>query len=193
VARPRAFDENDVLDRAMQVFWRRGYQATTLADLLGAMALSKSSFYETFGTKRDLLLVALGRYAGSGMGGLIAPLLDPDASRPAIEATFANLVRHACSEDGRRGCLVGNTLGEVAPNDPIVFAATREVLDGLERILIGVVKRGQKRGEITSEESAPAIARFLASSIGGFNLAAKARPNRKQLDDVVRLTLRALD
>jgi TetR/AcrR family transcriptional regulator, transcriptional repressor for nem operon len=193
MARTRAFDEGDVLEKAMQVFWRRGYQATTLAELLDAMELSKSSFYETFGTKRDLLLTAMTRYAGSGMGGLIAPLLADDASRPAIEATFANLVRHARSEEGRRGCLVGNTLGEVAPNDPVVFAATRAVLEGLERILTSVVKRGQKKGEITREESAASLARFLASSIGGFNLAAKAQPDRKALDDVVRITLRALD
>src|SRR5262245_10534356 len=122
MARPRAFDEDDVMDRAMRVFWRRGYAATTLQDLLAAMRLSKSSFYETFGTKRDLLLTAMRRYAASGMAGLIAPLLAPDASRPAIERTFANMVRHARSVEGRRGCLVNNTLGEVAPNDSVVFA-----------------------------------------------------------------------
>ena len=59
MARPREFDEDEVLEQAMQVFWRRGYRATSLNDLLAAMDLSKSSFYETFGTKRELLLTAL--------------------------------------------------------------------------------------------------------------------------------------
>ncbi len=193
MARTKAFDEADVLDRAMKVFWRRGYQATTLAELLDAMRLSKSSFYETFGTKRDLLLTAMRRYAGTGMSGLIAPLLEPDASRPEIEKTLARMVRHARSAEGRRGCLVNNTLGEVAPNDPVVFEATREILEHLERILTAVVARAQKKGEITRKESASALAHFLANSIGGLNLAAKARPDRKALDDVVRVTLRALD
>jgi TetR/AcrR family transcriptional repressor of nem operon len=193
VARTKAFDEADVLERAMQVFWRRGYQATTLAELLEAMGLSKSSFYETFGTKRDLLLTAMRRYAGSGMSGLIAPLLEPEASRPEIEKTFAKMVRHARSAEGRRGCLINNTLGEVAPNDPVVFDATREELEHLESILVAVVTRGQQKGEITRKESAQALARFLANSFGGLNLAAKARPDRKSLDDVVRVTLRALD
>lgn len=182
-----------MLERAMRVFWRRGYQATTLAELLEAMELSKSSFYETFGTKRDLLLTAMRRYAGSGMSGLIAPLLEPDASRPAIEKTFAKMVRHARSAEGRRGCLVNNTLGEVAPNDPVVFAATREVLEHLESILVAVVTRGQEKGEITRKEDARALARYLANSIGGLNLVAKARPDRRTLDDIVRVTLRALD
>ncbi len=177
----------------MQVFWRRGYQATSLQDLLRAMKLSKSSFYETFGTKRDLLLTALRRYAGSGMAGLIAPLLEPEASRPAIEATFGNMVRHARSPEGRRGCLVNNTLGEVAPHDPTVFAATRDVLRQLEAILVAVVSRGQARGEITRRESPRALARFLATTFGGVNLGAKARPSKAALDDVVRVTLRALD
>lgn len=177
----------------MRVFWRRGYQATTLADLLTETGLSKSSFYESFGTKRDVLLTALRRYAESGMGGLIVPLLAPDASRPAIEATFTNMVRHARSREGRRGCLVNNTLGEVAPNDPVVFAATRTVLEQLEALLLGVVTRAQERGEITRKESARALARFLATTFGGLNLVAKARPDKTTLDEVVRVTLRALD
>jgi TetR/AcrR family transcriptional regulator, transcriptional repressor for nem operon len=193
MARTKAFDESDVLDKAMHVFWQRGYQATSLAQLLDAMGLSKSSFYETFGTKRDLLLTALQRYAGSGMAGLIAPLLEPGASRPAIEKTFANMVRHARSPEGRRGCLVNNTLGEVAPNDPVVFKATRAVLEQMESILVGVVTRGQQKGEITKKVSARAIARFLATSFAGLNLVAKARPDKQSLDDIVRVALRTLD
>ena len=181
------------MERAMLVFWRRGYQATTLADLLAAMRLSKSSFYDTFGTKRALLLTALRRYAESGMAGLIAPLLAPGASRPAIEATLANMVRHARSPAGRRGCLVNNTLGEVAPNDPVVFAATRAILEQLEALLVGVVARAQERREITRKETARALARFLATTFGGLNLVAKARPDKTALDEVVRVTLRALD
>jgi TetR/AcrR family transcriptional repressor of nem operon len=193
MARSREFDEDDVLERAMHVFWRRGYHATSMNDLLDAMHLSKSSFYEAFGTKRDLLLTALRRYAGSGMAGLIAPLLRPDASRPEIEAALANLVRHARSAEGRRGCLINNTLGEVAPHDPVIFAAVRAVLEQLEAILLAVVTRGQRKGEITRREPARALARFFATTFGGLNLVAKARPDKATLDDIVRVPLRVLD
>lgn len=193
MGRTKTFDEDEVLDRAMRVFWRRGYQATTLAQLLAEMQLSKSSFYETFGTKRDLLLTALRRYAESGMSGLVAPLLRENAGRREIEETLRAMVRHATSAEGRRGCLVNNTLGEVAPNDEVVFHATREVLFGLEGLLAAAVHRGQDEGQITRKERARALARFLANTIGGLNLAAKARPDKATLDDVVRVALRALD
>jgi TetR/AcrR family transcriptional repressor of nem operon len=193
LARTKAFDEDVVMERAMQVFWRRGYRATSLDDLLTAMRLSKSSFYETFGTKRDLLLTAVERYAAAGMGGLIAPLFAPDASRPAIEATLANMVRHARSREGRRGCLVNNVLGEVAPHDPVVLATTRKHLRRLEMLLVAVVARGQAKGEIGRRESSRALARFLANAFAGLNLVAKARPDAVTLADVVRVTLRGLD
>lgn len=193
MARTKAFDEDEVMERAMQVFWRRGYRATSLDDLLAAMRLSKSSFYETFGTKRDLLLTAVERYTAAGMGGLVAPLLAPDASRPAIEATLANMVRHARSREGRRGCLVNNVLGEVAPHDPIVLATTKKHLRRLEALLTAVVARGQARGEIARRETPRALARFLATTFAGVNLVAKARPDAATLNDVVRVAKRSLD
>jgi TetR/AcrR family transcriptional repressor of nem operon len=191
--RTREFDEDEVLDKAMVAFWRRGYRATSLEDLLVAMNLSKSSFYESFGSKRDVLLEALRRYAASGMGGLIEPLLRPEAGRAEIEEALARLARHARGDGGQRGCLVNNCLGEVVQHEPEVFAATREILRALEALLVAAVTRGQKVGDITRAESPRALARFLANTFGGINLAAKARPKKGELDDVVRVALSALD
>jgi len=192
MSRTRAFDEDEVLDQAMVTFWRRGYRATSLEDLLAAMGLSKSSFYESFGSKRDVLLEALRRYAASGMGGLIEPLLRSDAGLAEIEEALARLARHARGSGGQRGCLVNNCLGEVVQHEPEVFEATREILAALEELLVAAVMRGQKAGEITREESPRALARFLANTFGGINLAAKARPKKSELDDVVRVALSAL-
>jgi TetR/AcrR family transcriptional regulator, transcriptional repressor for nem operon len=192
MARSREFDEDEVIERAMRVFWRRGYRATSLTQLLEAMRLSKSSFYEAFGTKRDLLLTAIRRYAESGMGGLIEPLQRPDAGRAEIEATLRKMVQHARSTAGQRGCLVNNCISEVAPHDRVVFAATAEIVARLERLLIGVVTRAQARGEIDRAERPRALARFLANTFAGINLAAKSKPEKAALDDVVRVALRAL-
>jgi TetR/AcrR family transcriptional repressor of nem operon len=190
--RTREFDEDEVLDHAMATFWRRGYRATSLDQLLEAMGLSKSSFYESFGSKRDVLLEALRRYAASGMGGLIEPLLRPNAGRGEIEETLTRLARHARSSGGQRGCLVNNCLGEVVQHEPEVFAATREILRALEDLLVDAVTRGQRAGDITRDESPRALARFIANTFGGINLAAKAKPKKGELDDVVRVALRAL-
>jgi TetR/AcrR family transcriptional repressor of nem operon len=192
MVRSREFDEDEVLERAMEAFWLRGYRATTLEQLLEAMQLSKSSFYATFGSKKDVLLTALRRYADSAMGGLVAPLLRPQAGRAEIEETLERLVRHARSRDGARGCLVNNCLGEVAPHEPDVRVAVRTILAALEARLVEIVSRAQEAGEITRDESPRTIARFLATTFGAINMAAKARPTRGELDDVVHMALRAL-
>jgi TetR/AcrR family transcriptional repressor of nem operon len=121
--RTRAFDADDVLEQAMATFWRRGYRATSLDDLLEAMRLSKSSFYQAFGSKRDVLIEALRRYARSGMQGILDPLMKPDAGRAEIEETFARLVRYAASAAGKRGCLVNNCVVEGAGHEPKVLQA----------------------------------------------------------------------
>ncbi|TDU26637.1 TetR family transcriptional regulator [Panacagrimonas perspica] len=193
MARTRAFDEQEALDGAMHLFWRRGYGAASLNDLLDATDLSKSSFYETFGNKRDLLLAALKRYDESPMAALIEPLRRPDPGRAQIEQTFRNVVQHALSEEGQRGCFVNNCLCEIGAQDPEIRKAAREVLDSLEGALANAVANGQKNGSVTSQEKPRATARFLVNTLSGINVAAKWKPGKAALDDIVRVALRALD
>jgi len=193
MARTRAFDEQEALDGAMHLFWRQGYGAASLNDLLDATDLSKSSFYETFGNKRDLLIAALKRYDESSMAALTEPLRRPDPGRAQIEQTFGNAVRHALSEEGQRGCFVNNCLCEIGAQDLEVRKAAREVLDTLEAALANAVANGQKNGTVTSKEKPRATARFLVNTLSGINVAAKWKPGKAVLDDIVRVALRALD
>lgn len=177
----------------MYLFWAKGYQAASLNDLIEAMDLSKSSFYESFGNKRDVLLEALRRYGESAMTGLVEPLLRPEAGRKEIEETFGRMLAHALSPVGQRGCLVNNCMAEVAPHDPVVLDASLAVRDGLQDALARAIGRGQRSGTIAAREKPKALARFLVNALSGINLAAKAKPAKAMLDDIVRVTLRALD
>lgn len=192
MARARSFDEENAVEQAMQVFWQRGYQGASLEHLLAATGLSKSSFYETFGTKRGLLLEALRRYLESSMGGLLEPLGRPNAGRAEIEETLAGMIRHASSPRGPRGCLVNNCVSEVAPHDAVVLKATRDARRQLELALERVIARGQRDGTITRTESAQALARFLANIFAGINLWGRSKPEAAVMQDVVRVALRAL-
>lgn len=177
----------------MHLFWAKGYQAASLNDLIEAMGLSKSSFYESFGNKRDVLLEALRRYGDSAMTGLAEPLLRPDAGRKEIEETFQRMVAHALSPVGQRGCLVNNCMAEVAPHDTVVLDASLLVRDGLQDALAKAIARGQRSGTIVKREKPRALARFLVNALSGINLAAKSKPPKTMLDDIVRVTLHALD
>lgn len=193
MARTREFDEQTAIDGAMRLFWQRGYQAASLNDLLDATDLSRSSFYETFGTKRELLLATLRRYGESSMAGLVAPLMQADAGRPQIEQTLRGMARHALSEEGQRGCLVNNCTTEVAPHEPEVREAVCAMRGQLEDAFARAAARGQKDGSITSPEKPRALARFLVNTLSGINVAARSRPGKAMLDDIVRVALRALD
>lgn len=193
MARTREFDEQTAIDGAMRVFWQRGYQAASLNDLLDATDLSRSSFYETFGTKRELLLATLRRYGESSMAGLVAPLMQADAGRTQIEQTLRGMARHALSEEGQRGCLVNNCTTEVAPHEPEVREAVCAMRGQLEDAFAKAAARGQKDGTITSPEKPRALARFLVNTLSGINVAARSRPGKAMLDDIVRVALRALD
>ena len=193
MARTRGFDEQQALDGAMRLFWEQGYGAASLDLLLDATDLSKSSFYETFGNKRDLLLASLERYRSQFIDVLIAPLKRPEAGRREIEDVLRRVLLHALSPQGSRGCFVNNCLVEVGPHDPIVRDAARAVRDHLEDAFVAAVASGQKAGSIGSREKPRALGRFLLNTVTGINVAAKWRPGKSTLEDIVRVALRALD
>jgi TetR/AcrR family transcriptional regulator, transcriptional repressor for nem operon len=193
MARTRGFDEQQALDGAMNLFWERGYGAASLDQLLEATDLSKSSFYETFGNKRDLLLAALQRYERQYLDRLAEPLWREGAGRVQIQQVMREVVAYLMGEVGQRGCLVNNCLVEVGPHDDEVRDAARAVRDRLEDAFVAAVASGQKNGSILSREKPRALGRFLINTVSGINVSAKWRPSKAALDDVVRIALRALD
>ncbi len=122
--RPRAYDETAVLDAALDQFWRRGYEATSLDMLTEAMGISRSSFYAAFGSKRAVLLAAVERYAAAGRDRLDAI----GSGAPELLSALAN------PQGGPRGCLLVNCITELAPEDPEIAAIGRAHLDHVEAL-----------------------------------------------------------
>ena len=195
MARPREFDTTQALDRAMRVFWAQGFEATSLCDLLGAMGLSKSSLYETFGSKHELYLATLDHYNRTVTTTQVAAVIAAHASPKAgIAAVFHGLIDSMVkSQSGCCGCFVANSAVEVAPHDP---AAARRVCDGLDHVesaFCEALGRARAAGEIPDHRDTQALARYLNSSLNGLMVMAKARPERRALEDVARIVLQALD
>ncbi len=193
MARPREFDVDEVSERALEVFWKQGYQATTLQDLTSAMGLSKSSFYETFGSKHALFLVALDRYRDKVLARLVQLLDEAPRALDAVRSVFHAVARDAHSEAGQRGCFIGNSASEFGVGDPDCSCRVRSGLKALEDAFRGALERASQQGDLPAGKDARALARFLTASLNGLRLMAKAGAERDTLDDVVYTVLAALD
>lgn len=192
--RPREFNADQALDQAMEVFWTKGYEAASLRDLIEAMGISKSSFYDTFGSKHELFLATIDRYNQTVSSCRLASMIDQAPSPKAgIANAFQSVVETMLEHGDKRGCFVSNCAVEVACHDS---AAADRVADGLsntEDAFYRGVRRAQDMGEIPQAKDARALARYLTSTLNGLLVMGKARPDRRSLQDIVGVALSVLD
>ena len=189
MARPREFNFEEVLDQGMQLLWNRGYEVTSLEELLAAMHLSKSSFYETFGSKRKFLLAALARYTDIVLGQL-AKDLEQGSARAAITRSLE--LHLPTAGKPQPGCFIQNCAIELAQHDPEVQAKVRQGLKRLEDGYYHAVRRGQQNDEFSREQNARTLARYLTSSYNGLQVLAKSGFERAALREIIQVTLSTL-
>ncbi|MGX1497434.1 TetR/AcrR family transcriptional regulator [Roseibium aggregatum] len=132
--RPRSFDEAAALESAMNVFWQKGFEATSLDDLTKAMGLSRSSFYATFGCKQTLFLRALEHYSENGIRGLKE--VAETATDDPVDAMMQAL---SDPKGGPRGCLLVNCITELAPHDDKVAEIGRRHLENIEDLFAAAI------------------------------------------------------
>lgn len=193
MARPREFDADTALERAMQAFWARGYKATSLDDLCTATRLSRSSLYAAFGGKRGLLHRSLDRYEEQGIARITAALSRPLPVCDAIAAFVGDLIDGIVAGPGRRGCFIGNCAAELARRDAVTAARVRRGLARIESVFAEALARARARGEISPRADVESLARFIVAGIQGLRLVGKANPDRAALEDIAAVMLRCLD
>ena len=192
MARPREFDIDIALDRAMQTFWSNGYDGTSLDDLCLATGLGRSSLYGAFGDKHALLLRSLDRYEELGLARINAALERPVPVRDAISGFIDDLIDKIIDGSGRRGCFVGNCTAELGRQDSEVNARVRRSMGRVEATFKAALIRAQERKEINKKTDVAAVARFLVAGIQGLRLVGKANPDRKTLKDIQSVILNAI-
>jgi TetR/AcrR family transcriptional repressor of nem operon len=193
MARPREFDVDAALERAMQVFWAKGYEAASLDDLCDATGLSRSSLYAAFGDKRNLLLQTLSHYVDNGSERIAKTLADKVPFRAALACLLTEFIDAIVAGPGRRGCFIGNCAAEIARNDRTAMAHIRDALARNEGYFRDALVAALARGELPPKADPAALARFLTASIQGLRLVGKANPDRAALDDIAAVILRCLD
>ncbi len=177
----------------MQVFWSRGYEATSIEHLVARMGIQRGSLYAAFGGKRALFFAAIERYDRVVTSRLLATLEEPASGRAAIECFFRLKVELATAPRRPRGCLVTNSATELASRDRGAGHRVGAALTKIEAAFHRAVVGGQKAGEIDPRRNARALARFLTSSAQGLSVMAKTFPDRATLDDIVGVILEVVD
>jgi TetR/AcrR family transcriptional repressor of nem operon len=193
MGRPREFDPEAALDRAVDVFWTQGFDATSLRDLLQAMDLSKSSFYQTFSSKGELYLRCLDRYRNRIADRMMHDLQQANSGRAFIESVFRGLARDLDRPNGRRACLIMNDAGDVERREEAVALRMRLGAAQFEGVFRAAVERAQREGDISPETDAQALARYLMSSRSGLLAVRKAGASKSELQDIIDVTLSALN
>jgi len=191
MARPRKFDEAQVLDRAADAFWTKGFEATSTRDLTECTGLTQSSIYAAFGDKRGLFLRSLKHYLERVLHERIVRL---EALPPgqAIVAFFAEVIERSLADPRHRGCMLVNTALEATPDDPELqrYVAAETVM--IEDFFRRCIAAGQASGEFPADPSATDGARHLLAVLLGLRVLVRVRPDPALLDGLVGPALAAL-
>jgi TetR/AcrR family transcriptional repressor of nem operon len=190
--RPKAFDPDAALQKAMQIFWERGYEATSVDDLVQGMGINRFSLYSTFGDKHQLFVAALERYRDTIVADLVGELEQSAAGLAAIRQFFTRLVDFFASSRGWCGCLMTNTAVELAPHDPQAAARVQAHVVRLEEAFFRVLLQAQPTPPHTAVHACRDLARFLTGSALGLGVLAKTSPGRQALEGYARVVLSVL-
>lgn len=192
MARPREFDEKTVLGAAMDCFWRRGYEATSVRDLIEKTGITGASLYNAFGDKRALFIKALDHYVEDSVADRIrrCESLPP---REGIEAFFSDILKRSLKDRERKGCMLVNTTLEAAPHDEAFRDNVTAVLVRIEMFFLSRIEAGQADATIASRLPAKDLAAHLLSVLMGLRILARVRPEPALLTGIVASALGTLD
>jgi len=190
VPRGKTFDPDSKLDVAVDLFWRRGVDATSMQDIVDALGVNRGSLYATYGDKEQLWRATLSRYCDLVYGQLLAILAEEGALLPRLRGLLEAL---ADPDSGRpRGCLIVNAITERLPHD----AGTLEIVDHqvarVEGALLEAFRAAEAAGEISARRSSRQLARFVVATIQGLYVLDRAGASRETMADVIDVAMSAL-
>jgi len=187
--RTKSFNEEDMLDKAKELFWRKGFNGTPPQDIVDETGLSRSSLYDTYGDKHSLFIKTLQRYRDRETVAVINFLDQAEDIPHAFRQLFQETYRECLSPQGRRGCFMINTLHELVPHDAKVETIVRENRQVTEDAFIRAIRRGQQKGQIGKGHQPRSLARFLLNSLWGLTTQVKLGVDKKVIDDIIKTTM----
>src|SRR4051794_21421859 len=191
--RPREFDMDEALGKALVVFSERGYHAASLSELRNAMQLTTGSLYKAFADKRAIFLATLDHYIGRRDALLRERMAPACSGRDKLQVLLRSYAESASDKEGRRGCLVVNSATELATFDADTAARVRAAMERVESALRELVRLGQSDGSIRPDLDVEPVAGALFCVIQGLRVAGKSGRTRAQMTGAADQALRMLD
>jgi TetR/AcrR family transcriptional repressor of nem operon len=182
----KQFNIDEALDRAMRAFWARGYEATSMQDLVGCMGINRGSLYATFGDKRSLFIQALRRYDARHREAWVEALAGSGSARDAILGAFEGVIAAVVDGGARDGCLLVNTALELSPHDAEIAGIVEHGLREMEGFFRRMVETGRASGEIAAGIDPDDTARALLGLFIGLRVLSRSRPEAPLLKSIAR-------
>lgn len=187
--RAKAFDPDVTLEHAVELFWRRGYEGTSMAQLLEFMGISRQSLYDTYGDKHTLFLSAVDRYRENLRKRFAEIIAEHDSPLAGLRAWVDHVLAEVIDHPDHRACMMANSALELGQRDPELRERVSEHLRDVEDAFAGVLERAQAAGEIDAGRDARALARFLTNSLHGLGVLARGGASRAMVHDSVETTM----
>jgi TetR/AcrR family transcriptional regulator, transcriptional repressor for nem operon len=189
MARPKEFDEKDVLKKAMLLFWQKGYYQASIQDLVDAMGINRASLYGAFEDKHKLYLQALEMYRQEDVSQLLLLFNRNLPAKQFFDAVFDNVIVGLTDDPNRKGCFLTNAALEMLPDDTEVQSLVSTNIAFLQEIFSEVLNNGLNNNELPKNIEVSKIANFLISQMNGLRMIGKAQPDLKLLNGIKNETL----
>ncbi|WP_458126832.1 TetR/AcrR family transcriptional regulator [Paenibacillus sp. Z3-2] len=190
MARSKEFEVNEVLDKAMKIFWEQGYEKTSMSDLVEHMGIHRRSIYDTFDDKHSLFLQAMDRYNGKVSNTLLAEIKASKTAVEALQKIFGVMISE--SEDTPSGCLIVNSAVELGPRDTDVDSRSLESFNVTERMFEQIIEWGQRDGEFSSTQDAKEMAEYLHNISVGIRAMARTSMDKEKLNRIINVSMKLL-
>ncbi|WP_336760087.1 TetR/AcrR family transcriptional regulator [Paenibacillus sp. USHLN196] len=191
MARSKEFEVNEVLDKAMKIFWEQGYEKTSMSDLVEHMGIHRRSIYDTFDDKHSLFLQAMDRYNGKVSSTLLAEIKSSKTAVEALHKIFEVMISEA--EGTPSGCLIVNSAVELGPRDTEVDSRSLESFNVAERMFEQIIEWGQRDGEFSSTQDAKEMAEYLHNISVGIRAMARTSMDKEKLNRIIHVSMKLLE
>ena len=189
--RPRIFDEDDVLNKAIDLFWCNGYEATSTEDLLKGMELNKGSLYHTFGNKKELFSKALDYFSTHSLKAIDDKITAAKAPLIGIRSFFLELAK-ANQSTHQKGCFMGNSLAELSNIDNQLKEKAVANLIAVENLFYKHLVEAKRLKALTTKEDLRLLARYLITLWNGINITRRMYPKKEMLEPLIKMQLAVL-